>query len=403
MSFLNPLIVFGISIIIFLIMLYRKAGLGISLTVTALVMSFLSVGVSETTIVLIETCIDPITLTLVFASFFIMVLSILYKETGLVNTLTSSLGGFIKNSKLMVSLLPAVIGLLPVAGGALMSAPMVEAKADKLGLDETKKTYINIWFRHSILPVYPISQFIVLTAALTSTAIDALIARQVIVVIVMIAIGYFIGLRKTKSIKIDKPETKNNPKANMKKLVYSFLPIIFTVILTAALNLNIALATLLGVVAILMITRTKVPTFLKLFKNKALWEVTLAAFGALLLKNVTLDSGASEILGNTLINSNLHPIVLLSVVPAGLGFLLGSPSGAIALSVPILAETVTFIPKTASLLYISAYLGYLIAPTHLCLVFTAQYFKAPISRNYKYLIPSTIIAIAAALITYLII
>ena len=403
MSFLNPLIVFGISIIIFLIMLYRKAGLGISLIFTALVMSFLSVGVSETTIVLIETCIDPITLTLVFASFFIMVLSILYKETGLVNTLTSSLGGFIKNSKLMVSLLPAVIGLLPVAGGALMSAPMVEAEADKLGLDETKKTYINIWFRHSILPVYPISQFIVLTAALTSTAIDALIARQVIVVIVMIAIGYFIGLRKTKSIKIDRPEAKNNPKSNMKKLVYSFLPIIFTVILTAALNLNIALATLLGVVAILMITRTKVSTFRKLLKNKALWEVTLAAFGALLLKNVTLVSGASEILGNTLINSNLHPIVLLSVVPAGLGFLLGSPSGAIALSVPILAETVTFIPKTASLLYISAYLGYLIAPTHLCLVFTAQYFKAPISRNYKYLIPSTIIAIAAALITYLII
>ena len=403
MSFLNPLIVFGISIIIFLIMLYRKVGLGISLTVTALLMSLLSVGVLETTIVLIETCIDPVTLTLVFASFLIMILSILYKETGLVHALTSNLGGFIKNSKLMVSLLPAVIGLLPVAGGALMSAPMVEAEADKLGLDETKKTYINIWFRHSILPVYPISQFIVLTAALTTTSIDALIARQVIVVFVMIAIGYFIGLRKTRTIKIDKPEAKNNPKANMKGLVYSFLPIIFTVILTAALNLNIAVATLFGVAIILMITKTKVPTFLKVLKNKALWEVTLAAFGALLLKNVTLVSGASEILGNTLVKANLDPIVLLSVVPAGLGFLLGSPSGAIALSVPILAETVTFIPKTASLLYISAYLGYLIAPTHLCLVFTAQYFKAPISRNYKYLLPSTIITIAAALITYLII
>jgi integral membrane protein (TIGR00529 family) len=403
MSFLNPLIVFGISIIFFLIMLYRKSGLGISLTVTALLMSFLSVGVSGTATVLIETSIDSVTLTLVLASFFIMVLSILYKETGLVNTLTSSLGGFIKNSKLMVSLLPAVIGLLPVAGGALMSAPMVEAEADKLGLDETKKTYINIWFRHSILPVYPISQFIVLTAALTGTSIDALIARQVIVVIVMIAIGYFIGLRKTRITKIDEPEVKNNPTAKMKWLVYSFLPIIITVILTAAFNLNIAAATLVGVATILVITRTKVTTFSRLLKNRALWEVTLAAFGALLLKNVTLVSGASEILGNTLLNSNLYPIVLLSVVPAVVGFLLGSPSGAIALSVPILAETVTFIPKTASLLYISAYLGYLIAPTHLCLVFTAQYFKSPISKSYKYLLPSTIIAIGAALITYLII
>jgi hypothetical protein len=98
----------------------------------------------------------------------------------------------------------------------------------------------------------------------------------------------------------------------------------------------------------------------------------------------------------------MHAIIILSIVPAVLGVLLGSPSGAVALSVPILAETVAFIPKTASLLYISAYLGYLIAPTHLCLVFIAQYFKSSINRSYKYLIPSTIVSIIAALITYLI-
>jgi hypothetical protein len=95
-------------------------------------------------------------------------------------------------------------------------------------------------------------------------------------------------------------------------------------------------------------------------------------------------------------------IIIISTVPAVLGLLLGSPSGAVALSVPILAETIAFIPKTASLLYISAYLGYLIAPTHLCLVFTAQYFKSPINKSYKYLIPATTISIIAALITYLI-
>ncbi|MBA7677079.1 hypothetical protein ES703_85327 [subsurface metagenome] len=98
----------------------------------------------------------------------------------------------------------------------------------------------------------------------------------------------------------------------------------------------------------------------------------------------------------------MHAIIILSIVPAVLGVLLGSPSGAVALSVPILAETVAFIPKTASLLYISAYLGYLIVPTHLCLVFIAQYFKSSINRSYKYLIPSTIVSIIAALITYLI-
>jgi integral membrane protein (TIGR00529 family) len=402
-SFFNPLLVFAVSIVLFVVLMYRRVGLGVSLTLAAFLMSLLSLGISGTGTVLLETCIDPVTLTLVFASFFIMFLSRLYKETGLVNVLTRSLGGFIKNSKVTVSLLPAVIGLLPVAGGALMSAPMVDAEADKLGLDESKKTYINIWFRHAILPIYPISQFLILTAALTETSIDSLIARQALVVTVMIIIGYVIGLRKTKGTKNADSETELNPKANLKRLTYSFSPIIITIILAAALNVNIAIATLVGAITLLAITRTKVTVFQKTLKNRAVWEVTLAAFGALLLRNVTLASGASEILGNALANMNLNEIIVLSIVPAVLGFLLGSPSGAVALSVPILAETVTFIPKSASLLYISAYLGYLSAPTHLCLVFTAQYFRTSISKSYKYLIPSIIVSIIAALITYLLV
>jgi hypothetical protein len=197
-SLINPLLFFVISIALFVVLLYRRVGLGVSLTIAAFLMSLLSLGISGTGIVLYETCIDPVTLTLVFASFFVMFLSQLYKETGLVNVLTRSVGGFIKYPKVVVSVLPAVIGLMPVAGGALMSAPMVEAEADKLRLDDSKKTYVNVWFRHAILPVYPISPFLILTAILTETTLVSLIARQSLVVIGMIAIGYFIGLRKTK-------------------------------------------------------------------------------------------------------------------------------------------------------------------------------------------------------------
>jgi len=41
---------------------------------------------------------------------------------------------------------------MPVAGGALMSAPMVEKEAKKLKLSRVKKTYVNLWFRHTIFP-----------------------------------------------------------------------------------------------------------------------------------------------------------------------------------------------------------------------------------------------------------
>jgi len=401
-SLLNPLLVFVVSIILFLVLIYRKVGLGFSLTASAFLMSFLSLGIFETGTILFETCTDTTTLSLVFASFFIILLSILYKETGLVDDLTKSLSGFIKNSKIIVSLLPAIIGLMPVAGGALMSAPMVDAEADKLGLDGSKKTFINIWFRHVIIPVYPVTSFIILTAALTQTSMDALIARQGLVVIVMIAVGYIIGLRKTNDHKKGNTKTETNTKANIKLLLYSFLPIIVTVVITTVLNVDISIATLVGVITILFITKKKTAVLGKTLKNKAVWEVTLAAFGAMFLKNVTIASGASEILGSTLASTNMDEIIMLSIVPAVLAFLIGSTSGAIAISVPILAETVAFVPKSASLLYISAYLGYMIAPTHLCLVFTTQYFKSSLNRNFKYLVPATIVSMIAALITYLI-
>jgi len=97
-SFFNPLLVFAVSIALFVVLMYRRVGLGISLTLAAFLMSFLSLGISGTGTVLLETCIDPVTLTLVFASFFIMLLSILYKETGLVNVLIMSLSGFSRRS-----------------------------------------------------------------------------------------------------------------------------------------------------------------------------------------------------------------------------------------------------------------------------------------------------------------
>jgi len=65
----------------------------------------------------------------------------------------------------VLSVLPAVIGLLPVAGGALMSAPMVESEAEKVQLDSSLKAYVNIWFRHTIFPVYPMAQILILASA----------------------------------------------------------------------------------------------------------------------------------------------------------------------------------------------------------------------------------------------
>jgi len=401
LGFLDPLTALIVSFAFLGIMVYKRVNLGVTLTFTAILLSLLSMEFGEIPNVFLETSTNALTISLVSATFGIMLLSQLYKETELVRTMSQDLSHLLRNSKLVVGLLPAVIGLLPVPGGALMSAPLIETEANQLKLKKDMKTYVNVWFRHTIFPVYPMSQVLILTAALTGISLASLIMRQVPVVILMVAVGYLIAFRKVSIIKNDIEKSSVGP--NSKSLLTAFSPILTMIFAVAVFRIDVSIAAFIGVAVLLLITRPSVNTLSMPFRNKAIYGVTLAAYGAMLLRNVTIASGASDFIGNMIARGNINEVVLLLTVPAALGFLVGSPSGGIAISVPMLAGTLNFTPNAAALLYIAAYLGYVGAPIHLCLVLTADYFKCPLGRLYKHLIPSLGISFATAILVYFLI
>lgn len=400
MGFVDPLTALIVSFFFLGVMIYKRVNLGITLNAAALLLALLALDLPEIGNVIYETTISPLTMSLVVATFGIMLLSLLYKETKIIDILSESLSKIINNSKLIVSMLPAVMGLLPVGGGALMSAPLVEAETEKLGLKEDKKTYVNLWFRHTIFPVYPVSQFLILTAMLTGLTLTSLILRQIPVVISMVAVGYIVGLRKTPKTKKEE-NVKANSGSELKRFGITFSPILATIIAVIIFSIDVSIAALIGVAVLLMIAKPNLKTFIKPFKNRTIWGITLAAYGAFLLRNMAEAIGISQIFGSFVTNGNIDILLLLTVIPAFLGAITGSPSGGIAISVSVLTGIVSFTPKSASLLYISSYLGYVVAPTHLCLVLTAEYFKCSLGKLYKYLIPSLIVSFATGILVYL--
>ena len=242
------------------------------------------------------------------------------------------------------------------------------------------------------------SQVLILTGTLTGVSMISLIMRQVPVVIAMIAIGYLIGFWKVSAAKHEASE--NSLTMNLTSLLKAFAPILTMIYVIVAFNVDVSIAAFLGVIVLLLITKPSPKVFLKPFKNRPLYEIALAAFGAILLRNVTKASGISETLGMLIAEGNINDVVLLATLPTTLAFLLGSPLGGIAISVPMLAGTLSFAPKAAGLLYITTYLGYLGAPTHLCLVLTAGYFKCPLSGVYRYLVPSLAVSFLVAILVY---
>jgi len=403
-------------------MLYKRVNLGITLNATAIILALLALSWQEIPKIIYST-VDYSTfegrlaISVVLATFGIMLLSYLYKETGVINCLSESFGRIVKNSKVVLSVLPAVIGFLPVAGGALMSAPLVESEAAKLKLKPEKKAYVNLWFRHTIFPVYPLSQVLIVTAGLTATTVPSIIVRQIPVVIAMIIVGYLISFRK-----VPKPTNEENARinsdvnSNLRSFFVAFSPILATIIAAVILDLvgfdlakqgfDVLIATFIGIIVLIAISKLSLQSFVKPLKNWGIYGITLAAYGALLLGKVMRAIGIPKIFETFVSNGSVDVILLLTVIPAVLGVFTASALGGVSLSVPIFSGIITLspnIPRTASLIYISAFLGYIIAPTHLCFTFTAEYFNCPLGKIYKYVIPSFLTTFITAILIYLLV
>jgi integral membrane protein (TIGR00529 family) len=407
----TPVIAMIASLVFLVILLYKRVNLGIALNATALLLAALALDWATIPGIVYETTTDTLTISVVLATFGIMLLSQLYKETGVINRLSNSIGKIIKSPKIVMAVIPAVIGLLPVAGGALMSAPLVDTEAEKLKIKPDKRAYINLWFRHTIFPVYPLSPPIIVTVALTGVIVPAIILRQIPVVIVMIIAGYLIGLRKINNKTQEDPEPPKGKNSNVREFLVSFSPLLTTIVVAIVLSVTISgasqqgfdvlLATLIGLIVLIAVSKLNLATFSKPFRSWGIYGITLAAYGAFLLRKTVEQPEIAQIFHSFVTNSNINILLLLIIVPAFLGIITGSPVSGVAISVPIFAGIFTTFPaEVAALIYISAYLGYTVAPTHLCFTFTADYFKCSLGKMYRYIIPSFIVTFATAILVY---
>ncbi|MEM0314037.1 MAG: DUF401 family protein [Candidatus Bathyarchaeia archaeon] len=416
MGIVNPLVATVASFSLLGIMLYKHVKLGVALNVTAILLALLAVDWPKIPEVVYasfnpSTVGGQLTLSIVFATFGIMLLSQLYKETGVLDELSASLGSIIKNPKIILSVVPAVVGLLPVPGGAIMSAPIVDSEGEKLKLNSAKKAYANLWFRHVILPIYPLAPVFVVTIALTGMTAPTLILIQLPVVAVMTAVGYLISFRGGHGSEKNAFDPVNMADWKIKPFLKSFSPILVTIVGAIGISLadyefsrrgiDVLAATIMGLTVLAAISKTSLKIFLNALKSRAIYDIAFATYGAFLIRSVVNASGFPEVLRELLSNGEANLLGLIAAIPTIFSFLTGSPSGGVVIGTSVLGGIFNFMPRDVMLIYVGAYLGYLIAPTHLCFTFTAEYFKSSLGRVYAYLIPSFIASFATAILLYL--
>ncbi len=401
---------FGLLVLlgVVLVMLYLGIPVWLIFVFSAFLLSFLVGGLPNVYEVFVNTLGDSNTWDLVVIMYLIAVFVYLYRVSGAIKDLGRELMLVIGRPRLVSVLVPAILGLLPVPGGALMSAPIVDEVGEYLGIDRVKKLFVNVWFRHVIFVVYPLSSVLVLTSILTGTSVWSLIEMQLPVMLIMIIVGYVIGLTRLQRQPISWKTLRGGNRVVLLKL---FSPIIASITIALILSpfidyrynlpLN-RLSMIIGIatgITILYIQTSSTPkTLLRIISSRETIELAMIGFSAMLLRKTLmgLDLGCF-----VSISQHTNPLILVVLVPAIFSFVTGVNTTSIALSVPIIARIIDLTPPIASLLFVSAYISYIASPLHLCLIYSAKYYGVNITKSYKYLAPATITSLLLSTALYI--
>ena len=406
-------VIFAFIVIIYLIR--KKFNFGLSLILGSIIVGFFSLqiitlediakAIIQATIYSFdEKIIYTETIELAFLMTLIFILARCMQETGAIKKLINCLSTiFTKGGTL--GIIPAVYGLMPVPGGALFSAPTIDEEGDKYNLDQNKKNFLNIWFRHIWFPIYPISSALILitSSKFSNIGIYTLILANIPAFFASIVIGIIFLKKFIKNTPIQKIKSNRS----YSDLIF-IIPPILPILLYAVLQFfglpeirTFLIGVFLSIILLYFISKISFNEFLQIIKKSLTWKLGLAIFGIMIFREIFEVSQANIVLKDLIMALPFPAIWMVVIVPLILGVITGYNLGAVALSYPILVpffpsglSFVTLVGLT-SLIFISSLVGYLISPIHLCNVLSSDYLKTDTTRMYKILVPAAVLMLVS--------
>ncbi|MGQ9637345.1 MAG: DUF401 family protein [Thermodesulfobacteriota bacterium] len=375
----------GIVFLIIMILLFRKAKLWISLLIATFMMGLLyPLSFAEIGINLLYATLDSKTLILIGALLVILFFSHLLKETGRMKEILDGLSHLFRDIRMVIAILPAIIGLMPILGGALVSAPMVVEGSDRLSLSPERRTFINYWFRHVwefTLPTFP---GLILFASLVNVPVRRFGWLHLPFTLTAIFIGFLIGFQGVQKVTIkSEPGIKIS---SLLKLGENLFPFFLAILLVILFKMELVVALSISILVMIFLFQIKG----KLLKSEFIKSLDVELFLTISIimgfKRILEYTGAIQGISHMLISSHIHPIIMVMGIPFLVGVMAGAPIAIVGISFPILIPLFQHDSRFLDYMtlgFISGLSGHLLSPFHLCLILTKEYFRADWKGIYR--------------------
>jgi hypothetical protein len=397
----TPSIALLLSVATILLLLRLKVHPGPAIFIGGLVLSLLVLPPADTPRQILATVTDLQTWRLVGIFLCAFILSKLMEQRGMLTRLAHTLESI--GPKMAMHVVPSVIGMVPMPGGALVSATAMKGLAERLRLSPAQSTYINFWFRHLwelAVPVYPsvIAASIVLAVPLSTVVITMLP-----VIPLMTAFGGIVSYRIL----------RNAPRATSRNLTWRQLgkellraswPVLLLVAMVLA-GVEAVVAFLIVSVAVAVQQRVSRTEAKEAVRYALGGKILFLLFAVMLYKDLVGASGAAYSLFSDMQSAGIPPAAILIALPLLIGFAAGLSMAFVGIAFPLMLPFIITADGLDAyalfLAYVAGGLGYMISPLHLCLILSAEFFRARLGDVYRLMMPPLIAVIGVALLAYL--
>jgi integral membrane protein (TIGR00529 family) len=323
----------------------------------------------------------------------------LLKEVGYLDRLSHACRGIYGGKRTAAAVLPPLIGLMPMPGGSLLSAPLVNKVLSEDRYRPEFRTVTNYWFRHIAEFAWPLYPGIILSEAITGLPISDVAVMQLPLTIMMVIVGLFFFIR---TIQPGTAGSSSNHSALL-GILAALWPIALAILVYGATGIELAWAVLISIVVLILWARPSRSSLLTSIRTGLSYKLVLLVFGTLSFQTALELAGAIEAIPRISTSYNLPPELIIFLVCFTAGILTGMVAAYVALGYTILAGFMyqpEIIPGHIMLGYLSGFVGMMLSPAHLCLILTNEYFKSDLSMVYRRLAPPLALVFFGGILLY---
>lgn len=336
---------------------------------------------------------------------FIIIMAVLYigaiqKSAKMFDKLINSLNSIIKDKRIVAMVSPAIIGFLPMPGGALFSAPLVDVSTKKMHLKPEFNTFINFWFRHLWEFIWPIYVGLLVFQTLSQIPLKKIILFQSPFTILNISTGLIVSFIyfKKHNIRPLSPKVNIPFSKTIKDFIAGIWPVLLVILLFFIFSVPLYLSLVIVSIILTLVLRLKIKEFSEVLFSKFVLKNLILIASVMIFQRIITISNVFETLQEEDI-SFVMVIFISFLISFIMGFLTGVNQAFVAIAYPVLFPLFANLPNAFFIslyIYVVGFAGVLLSPVHLCLVLTNEYFNSSLIKVYKYLAFPVITLIAVA-------